>query len=331
MTQKTASQVLRLAVKNGKPFTTMNTPLPMRHGVGASRVWLPDGNWQTIFSFLIEYFPNVSAQSWKSRMHNNQVMDINSRAIKQNTPYQSGIHLFYYRELDTEVPIPFAETIVYENEHILIADKPHFLPVIPSGRFLQQTLLTRLRNTLNSEQLNPVHRIDKDTAGLVMFSKQRATRGAYHLLFQQRKIRKSYEAIAPSLSTDQLHLNDTLVHRSRLVKSQPFFLMQEQNEEDGKHKANTETHIRIIQQGKSYSHYHLKPITGKQHQLRVHLAALGIPIVNDSFYPTLKNPAHNDFSRPLQLLAKHLRFNDPITNETLSISSQRQLMYNLLD
>ncbi len=303
----------------------------MRNGVGASRVWLPDGNWKTIFAFLIEHFPNVAAQSWEIRMHKNQVMDTNSRAIKPNTPYQSNLHLFYYRELDAEVPIPFEECIVYENEHMLIADKPHFLPVIPAGRFLQQTLLVRLREKLNIEPLNPVHRIDKDTAGLVMFSKQRATRGHYHLLFQQRKIKKYYEAIAPNLAIKQLKPNDTLIHRSRLVKSNPFFLMREQDKTESNNKTNTETHISTIQHGKYYSHYRLQPITGKQHQLRVHLAALGIPIVNDSFYPTLKNPAHDDFSQPLQLLAKQLRFNDPITNELININSQRQLLYDLLD
>jgi len=302
----------------------------MRNGVGASRVWLPDGNWQTMFAFLIEHFPNLAAQRWETRMHKNQVMDTHSRAIKRNTPYQSGLHLFYYRELDTEINIPFEESIVYENEHMLIADKPHFLPVMPAGRFLQQTLLVRLRKKLNIEQLNPVHRIDKDTAGLVMFSKQRATRGPYHLLFQQRKIKKYYEAIAPNLAIKQLKPNDTLIHRSHLVKSTPFFLMREQDKTESNNKTNTETHISTIQQGKHYSHYRLQPITGKQHQLRVHLAALGMPIVNDSFYPTLKNPAHDDFSQPLQLLAKQLRFKDPITNELINISSQRQLLYDLL-
>ena len=248
----------------------MSTPLPMRNGVGASRVWLPDGNWQTMFDFLIEHFPNVAAQSWEIRMHKNQVMDTNSCAIKRNTPYQSGLHLFYYRELDTEINIPFEESIVYENEHMLIADKPHFLPVMPAGRFLQQTLLVRLRKKLNIEQLNPVHRIDKDTAGLVMFSKQKATRGHYHLLFQQRKITKCYEAIAPNLVIKQLKPNDTLIHRSHLVKSNPFFLMREQDKTESNNKTNTETHIRAIQQGKHYSHYQLQPITRKQHQLRVH-------------------------------------------------------------
>jgi len=299
----------------------MKAPLAIRDGVGPSRIWLHEGAWKTTHQFLCERFPAVSSESWITRMQAGEIVDSEGVIIKPDTPYKSGTHLYYYRELEYEVPVPFQESILYENEHILIADKPHFLPVMPAGRFLQETLLIRLRKKTGIDHLNPVHRIDRDTAGLVLFSKKPETRGKYHLLFQNREIQKSYEAIAPTLTDEQLRNDSVLTHCSRLVKGDIFFLMKE---DEG--KANSETQIEYIQKGKEFSHYKLTPITGKQHQLRVHLCALGIPIKNDPFYPLLKNPEHTDFSEPLQLLAKKLSFKDPVSGEDINIFSKHKLL-----
>ncbi len=266
--------------------------------------------------FLCAQFPAITETLWLNRLRADEVLDSHHTIINEHTPYRSGTHLFYYRELPPEIPVPFLEEILFHNEHLLVVDKPHFLPVIPSGRFLQQTLLVRLKNTLGLTDLTPIHRIDKDTAGLVMFSCQPATRGIYHQLFEQRKIHKTYHAIAAT----RHDLTYPLCHKSRLASAEEFFRMSEVS---GLH--NSETHIHLLEDRGKHSLYQLNPVTGKKHQLRVHMAALGMPLVNDVLYPAICDTAHDDFSQPLQLLAKQLQFQDPLTGAQHSFSSKQSL------
>ncbi len=228
-----------------------------------------------------------------------------------------GDILYYYRELQQEVAIPFAEKILYQDDHILVADKPHFLPVIPSGRFVQQTLLVRLKKSTGIDTLSPIHRIDKDTAGLVLFSKNPATRDAYQSLFRTRSVHKTYHAIAPLLS-EQVW---PLCYRSLLVEDEKFFRTREFPGEP-----NSETLIDVVQEKNGLALYRLQPVTGRKHQLRVHLAALGAPILNDPLYPAVRPVADHDFSQPLQLLAKAVAFIDPLSGIPQSFSSEQQLV-----
>ena len=237
-------------------------------------------------------------------MAKGQVMDETGRRIDSETAFRVGACIFYYRELENERIIPFAEQVLYHDEHILVADKPHFLPVIPSGKFLHETLLVRLRKQRATEDLVPVHRLDRETAGVVLFSLNRKTRGHYTSLFRNRKVRKVYEALAPSLEES----NFRTTRRSRVVRGDPFFRMKEVSGE-----ANSETHISLISNVGSLSLYQLLPITGRKHQLRLHLAALGIPVINDKLYPVFTSSETHDFSRPLKLLAKSISFRDPLS------------------
>jgi tRNA pseudouridine32 synthase/23S rRNA pseudouridine746 synthase len=297
----------------------LTNPLPIRDGVSASRVWLPQGNWAFILDFLVEKFPNISPQAMQGRMQQGDIMDSDGNCYYPDSPYRSDIHLFYYRELHNETKIPFEATILYQDEHIVVADKPHFLPVVPSGRFLHQTLLVRLKKQLQLDELTPIHRIDRETAGIVMFCINPNSRGRYQSLFQQRKVSKRYQAIAMYNQWIQQQPLP-LTHRSKMVKGEPFFRMKE---EAG--KANSETTIDVIEHNDDLALYDLKPITGKQHQLRVHLASLGCPILHDPFYPDLLPCKGDDFSQPLQLLAKSIAFIDPITHKQRYFKSQRQL------
>ncbi len=300
----------------------LTNPLPVRNGVSASRIWLPEGDWERILDFLIEKFPNISQQAMQDRMQRGEIMDSKGNYYLPNSPYRSGIHLFYYRELAHETEIPFQATILYRDEHILVADKPHFLPVVPAGRFLQQTLLVRLKNELQLNELTPIHRIDRETAGVVMFCINPKSRGLYQSLFQQRKVNKTYHAIAGyNLAMQQRTL--PFIYRSKMVKGNPFFRMQEVAGEP-----NSETIIDIIEQQGKLALYELKPISGRQHQLRVHLASLGCPILHDPFYPQLLPCKGDDFSQPLQLLAKSIAFTDPISNKLQYFESQQTLEWN---
>jgi tRNA pseudouridine32 synthase/23S rRNA pseudouridine746 synthase len=249
-------------------------------------------------------------------MARGDVIDETGRRVDQETAYRAGACIYYYRELEDEKIIPYVEQVLYQDENILVADKPHFLPVIPAGRFLHQTLLVRLRKNLKLPDLVPIHRLDRETAGVVLFSINPRTRGHYTSLFRNRKVRKVYEALAPTLDTAQF----PTIRRSRIVRGEPFFRMQEVSGE-----ANSETHISAIRNLGRHTLFQLVPVTGRKHQLRLHLAGLGIPIINDKLYPAISRSAADDFSSPLKLLAKSLSFQDPLTGQEHYFESRTEL------
>ena len=298
----------------------MKTSLPLIDGVGPSRQWLPAGPWKTVLDFLEERYPGVNKASWDSRMARGQVTDEKGVILHAASPYRVGACVYYYRELETETLIPFQESVLYHDEHLLIVDKPHFLPVIPAGRFLHETLLVRLRKQGQPATLVPIHRLDRETAGVVLFSLNARTRGLYTALFRNRKVRKVYEALAPTSSNPSF----PLTRRSRVVSGEPFFCMKEI---DG--VPNAETRIEVRKEMNGVSLYRLLPLTGRKHQLRLHLSALGIPIINDKLYPEIRVSRElnreDDFSEPLKLLAKSISFPCPLTGRECYFESDMRL------
>jgi tRNA pseudouridine32 synthase/23S rRNA pseudouridine746 synthase len=290
--------------------------LPIRNGVAPSYLWLQKGPWKTLLEFLILRFPNVSKEMWRSRLARKEVVDPEGKAFTETSPYRWGGRIFYYREIESETALPFEEHIIFQDQHILVIDKPHFLPVTPSGQFLHETLLVRLRKKYSLDHLSPIHRLDRETAGVIIFSTNIKSRGAYQTLFQRRVVTKEYEALAINLATYQF----PFTHRSRIEPGTPFFRMQE-----APGTPNSETHIERIERIGEISRYRLCPLTGRKHQLRVHLAALGIPILNDLFYPIAQPMGADDLSKPLQLLAKAIAFIDPITGQERFFQSQQKL------
>lgn len=289
-----------------------NMPPPAIDGIAASRLQLPPGPWATVLDCLCAQFRAIGRETWLERMARGRVLDADGRPVRSDTAYRLGAEVRYFREVHDEPQIPFAETIVFVDEYIVVADKPHFLPVTPAGRFVRETLLARLVQRLGNHDLVPLHRIDRDTAGLVLFSADPATRAAYQALFRERRISKRYEALAPPLPT----LAFPHLRNSRLVRGEPFFRMQEV---DG--ALNSETRIEVLEREGPLWRYGLEPITGRKHQLRVHMAALGAPILNDPFYPVLAERADDDYLSPLKLLAKSLAFVDPLSGETRQFES----------
>lgn len=301
---------------------------PSREGVSASSVALPSGPWPRVIDFLIWRFPRVEASEWRQRLWLGDVTDEAGHAVAPDAPYPGHGLLHYFRRLEAEVRIPGEAVVVFQDDHIVVADKPHFLPVTPAGRYLQETLLVRLKRKLGLDDLAPVHRIDRETAGLVLFTTRPALRGPYHALFRERQVEKCYEAIAPWRAELEL----PRVHCSHLSESGSFMQMAQTPG-----APNSETRIELIEVRESMGlgKYCLRPVTGKRHQLRVHMAALGIPILNDQIYPRLapeRPPEGGDDDAaaavpPLQLLAKSLAFTDPISGRARSFESQRQLQF----
>jgi tRNA pseudouridine32 synthase/23S rRNA pseudouridine746 synthase len=290
-------------------------------GVSSSRVYLPAGRSHiNLLEFFIANFPHIEANEWQARFTEGLVMTSDGEVVAANDPYRANVHLLYFRRLNREPEIPFEETILFQDKHILVADKPHFLPVTPSGLYLHQTLLYRLKKKTGIQTLSPIHRIDRDTAGLVIFSVNPKERAQYQNLFRDRAVKKIYEAIAPY--SESLQKNLPMTYRSRIEESEHFLQMQEVNGEP-----NTDTYIELIEQINSWARYRLSPGSGKKHQLRCHLNALNIPIKNDQIYPVLTSYQEYDLdlSKPLQLLAKEIHFNDPVTKEPRAFISQMSI------
>ena len=292
---------------------------PMLNGVSASQVYLPKLETQpeTLLSYLSEKFPHISPQEWQQRFHDQLIFDENGQTLDVDSIYLENSHIFYYRFLENETHVPFKEQILFENEHFIAVDKPHFLTISPTGQYLQETLLVRLKKATNNPELSPIHRLDRETAGIVLFSKQAETRGIYQQLFAKRQVQKIYHAIAAY----RADLNFPQSVHLRMEKGQPFYTMKITEGE-----VNSHTEIEMLAHNSTWAKYQLKPETGKQHQLRVHLNYLNIPIKNDPFYPAVTHKNDADFSEPLQLLAKALSFKDPITQQQMHFTSNFELI-----
>jgi tRNA pseudouridine32 synthase / 23S rRNA pseudouridine746 synthase len=292
-------------------------------GVSASRVYLPaDQAHLNLLQFFVTQFPHIAEEEWKQRFDEGLVLDQDGQTLSANSPYLPNTHLLYFRRLAREPEIPFEEQILYQDEYILVADKPHFLPVTPSGLYLHQTLLNRLKKKTGIQTLSPIHRIDRDTAGLVIFSVRPSERAQYQNLFRDRTVKKVYEAIAPY--SEDLAKKLPMTYESRIEESEHFLQMQEVEGEP-----NADTLIEIVEVKEPWAKYRLTPCSGKKHQLRCHLNALNIPIKNDQIYPNL-TPYQEydlDFSKSLQLLAKEMVFEDPITKDLRSFKSLQELIF----
>lgn len=301
-----------------KSMSNDNFIPPMIDGVSASKVFLPKTSPppNSVYQYLCQQFPHIAADEWQQRFADRLIYDALGNILSFDSEYIENSHVFYYRFLAHEVHVPFEHEILFENEHLLVIDKPHFLTISPTGQYVQETLLVRLKKQTENEFLTPIHRLDRETAGVVLFSKQAATRAAYQEMFAQRQVKKTYHAIAPF----HADLTFPCYTRYRMEKGQPFYTMQVVEGQ-----INSETEIDLIEHDSVWAKYELKPITGKQHQLRVHLNSLGIAIKNDPFYPVVQHKREDDFSAPLQLLAKHIRFNDPVTFKEMEFSSNFKL------
>lgn len=292
----------------------------MRDGVGASRVVVTPGPWATLADFLgAALRPGLD---WPARCARGEVLDAGGRALAADTPCVPGQLLWYWRSLPPEPRVPFEIDVLHRDERLVVVDKPHFLPVTPGGRYLQETVLVRLKRRLGLDTLVPVHRLDLETAGVLLFSAEPASRHAYHALLRERRAHKVYEAVAPW--RDDLSLPCRLSHRVEEPAGAGFMQMAVLPGEPNAH-----TQVELIRRLGDHALYRLTPLTGRKHQLRVQLAAVGLPIVGDRIYPRLRPEAAADaapdYTQPLQLLAREFAFDDPLSGEPRRFVSRREL------
>ena len=287
-----------------------------------SRFTLPEATkpYPSLLDFLISRFPRLNREGLKQRLQAGEITTVTGEAVDCNTPYKPGLQLIYYREIENELIIPFEERIVYSNDHILVACKPHFLPVHPAGKYVNECLVYRLRKRTGNDNLVLLHRLDRETAGLVLFSVNKETRGTYGDLFDNREIKKEYEAIA-SLPNDSSKTE-------WLIKSSIGTGLQWPTHANIDGEPNSETIIKLIETHNNQARFQLFPLTGRPHQLRLHLTLIGSQITNDRFYPTLLPDQEPEFDKPLKLLAKKLSFIDPLSGEKMKFESARTLEFD---
>ena len=280
-------------------------PLPPRDGLGPARVRLRGG---AVLVELADRFGEAAA----ARVLAGEVVDADGVVITAATVLPPGSHVYLYRELPDEVVVPYPVPVLHRDENIVVVDKPHFLATMPRGGHVVQTALVRLRRELELPELSPAHRLDRLTAGVLLFTTHREVRGAYQTMFARGLTRKTYLA----QSSAAPHIDLPTVVRSRIIKQRSRL---QAFEEPG--EPNAETLVEALGDGA----YRLTPRTGRTHQLRVHMAALSLPIDNDPLYPDVIDVAADDFTAPLRLVAHRLEFDDPLTGESRSFVSSRGL------
>lgn len=287
-----------------------------------SKLSLPQVNpgVSTVLQYLSIQFPHIDSEQWKQRMLDGKVHWHDGTLITPDTPFRAQQRVYYYRELASELVIPFAEKILYQDEHLLVAYKPHFLPVTVGGAYIKECLQNRLREKTQNPRLQALHRLDRATAGLVMFSVDPKTSALYHHLFETRQMQKTYHAIA-NVGAGMNVVDRKWDVKNRLLKSKTSITMQIEPGQPNSHSL-----IKGLQQVGQQALFELKPVTGKTHQLRVHMLSLGWPILNDGYYPERQTKPVDNYAEPLQLLATELQFIDPITHRQRSFQSEVKLV-----
>jgi tRNA pseudouridine32 synthase / 23S rRNA pseudouridine746 synthase len=280
-------------------------PLPVRDGLGPARLRLHGG------PVLAELIARLGPPA-RAKVLAGEVVDADGAVVDEATVLPAGSSVYLYRELPDEVPVPFGIPVLYRDEDIVVVDKPHFLATMPRGRHVAQTALVRLRRELGLPELSPAHRLDRLTAGVLLFTARREVRGAYQTAFARGLVNKTYlarAAVDPDLELPRVVRSRIVKHRGHLqAVSEPGV-------------PNAETLVERVCDGL----YRLSPRTGRTHQLRVHMAALGIPIEGDPLYPDVVDVAADDFGTPLRLLALRIEFTDPVTGVRREFVSRRDL------
>lgn len=325
----------------------MQSPLPVRDGVNATRLRLPDeGPWDTAMDYMMHRWGHIDPQGIEDRFDAGEIVGEGGVPLDRRTRLEDHTFIWYYRTLPPETRLPVELSILHQDDHILVVDKPHFLPTTPGGTYIQESALVRLRNQLDLPDLIPMHRLDRMTAGILLLSTNPDTRGKYQVLFEKRQVQKEYECVAAAEpATGHPAVDFPVVVRNRMTKSRSYLLAEVVEGEP-----NAETGIDLLRTfdagtpdggrptadstagsavgpfpAQRLGLYRLEPHSGKTHQLRVHMASLGLGILHDAFYPELLDKAPDDYTKPLQLLARGIRFIDPITGKPVEYRSRLDL------
>ncbi|PFG33959.1 pseudouridine synthase [Sanguibacter antarcticus] len=311
-------------------------PLPVRDGLNPVRLQLPQRGvtsgpghvpgtdehtvWLTVLDYLVARFP-ADESRLREKVAGREVVDDRGQPVDETTPFVPGGAVSLYRDPPVESRVPFEIDVLHEDDDLLVVDKPHFLATMPRGAYVVESVVVRLRRATGLSEISPAHRLDRVTAGVLVLTKRREVRGRYQELFARRRVVKTYEAV----SAGQPDVGLPHVVRNRVVKERGVLQAEIVSGEP-----NTETRIEMLDQCTDpvqgvLRRFRLYPRTGKIHQLRLHMASIGSPILNDNFYPSFYDVAPDDYAAPVQLLARSLAFDDPVTGRRREFVSRREL------
>lgn len=306
----------------------------MRDGLNPTRLVLPhDPDVVTRYPYALDYLLDRfrdDAARLLEKLALGEIVTGHGEPLTPTTPYEPRGFLYLYRDPPPhEDQIPFQPEVLHRDENLLVVDKPHFLATTPRGRWVRQTALVRLRVALDLPDLSPAHRLDRGTAGVLVLTVRPEVRGAYQEAFARREVHKVYEAVAPLVlsagagpAAARVCAGEPVTLRSRIVKRRGSTRAEEVAGEPNAESLITRT---AADDARGLGLYRLHPRTGKTHQLRLHMASLGLPILHDPFWPELRDTDPDDFDRPLQLLARSLELTDPISGLPRRFESRRTL------
>lgn len=293
------------------------SPLPQRNGLDAAWLRTPDNDpgvaarWATVRDFLLDRLPTRAPVA--AMLAAGEFVDQAGQPLSGEEPYRPNTFLWFHRALLPEPAVPFPVEVLDADQRIVVVDKPHFLATTPRGTHVTESVLVRLRSSLGLPELAAAHRLDRLTAGVLVLTAERRYRAAYAGIFQTQAAHKSYEALAPFDPTLEFPRRVT----GRIEKPRGSLQAEMVGGEP-----NTETLIELVETRGAHARYRLTPTTGKTHQLRVHMAELGLPILGDPLYPTVLEVDDDDFTTPLQLVARRLSFTDPIDHALRDYTSR---------
>jgi tRNA pseudouridine32 synthase / 23S rRNA pseudouridine746 synthase len=269
----------------------------------------------TILDYLLAHFPQVPPRIWRERVSKGLIRLSDGTWLREDSPYRHGLTVFYRKEVPSE-PDPLEEPlIIYRDEQIIIADKPHGMPVTPAGEHVERSLIVRLQRSTRLGSLAPMHRLDRETGGILLLTIHQEARAHYHRLFADGLIEREYLAVA---HIDHYPSQNRWHVENRIEPGEPWYRQQVV---EGPPNAITE--IELLDLNGDTGLFRLIPKSGRKHQLRVHMVSIGFPIVGDPFYPEIRNKRDGD--PPLQLLANRLAFIDPLSRAPRCFTSTRQL------
>ena len=309
------------------------TPLPIRDGLNPTHARVVEGPitaWDFVHDLIVTQrhrHPDDNDSALQARFTANEVVSQDGTPLSPDSTLATNAMVYFYRMPAPETPVPYDIPILHEDEHLLVVDKPPFMATMPRARHITETATVRLRRMTGNNELSPAHRLDRLTSGILVFTKDRTVRGAYQTLFAERRVTKTYEAIAPLAD-----VSPGTVWRSRMEKTpgelQGRIVEGEVNaitEVAGVEPINKAPYEAIHGALPELAKYTLKPQTGKTHQLRLHMLQAGIPIIGDPIYPVIFPAEAEDMGIPMHLTATQISFTDPVTGVTREFSSQLPL------
>ncbi|MDO4611202.1 pseudouridine synthase [Corynebacterium sp.] len=294
--------------------TRTGAPLPVRDGLNPSRIRVPGGPGAApvtagdLVAAAVagqrRRHPDDGPEAVAARFAAGEVVDATGRPLGPADLLRPGTDVWFHRIAAPERRIAGPMPVLHADRLLVVVDKPHFLATTPRGAHVLESAVVRLRRELGEPDLVPAHRLDRLTAGVLLFVRDPAARGAYQGLFAGAgDVVKRYEALAPAPAA-----------------APPRELVTRQDKTRGILQARTvpgEPNARTIVEGVEprdggMALWRLRPLTGRTHQLRLHLHDLGCPIAGDPLYPDVVPEGAEDPARPLRLLCRELAFDDPI-------------------